>query len=229
MIKPIASAPDLVEESYRSVRDAICDGRLRSGERVTQEQVAEQLGISRQPVVHAFARLKREGFLVDAGRKGVAVAPLTAEQVLDLYEVRAELDALAAAGAASRATPAQTRELQQALETGRKAIARGKIAGVIDADMAFHKVLYASSGNRYIEQTLGELWYHLRRAMGMVLAEEQVRSGLWDEHADIVEAIVRRQPKQAAKIARDHAITAAQTLAGRMASIARTTDSESSD
>jgi DNA-binding GntR family transcriptional regulator len=216
MIKPIAAAPDLVEESYRSVRDAICDGRLAAGERVTQEQVAERLGISRQPVVHAFARLKREGFLVDAGRKGVAVSELAPEQLLALYEIRAELDALAAAGAAQRATDAQLRKLEQALEAGRQAIARGKIAGVIDADMAFHKTLYAVSGNPYIEQTLGELWYHLRRAMGMVLAQQEVRSGLWEEHAEIVAAIVDRQPKQAAKIARNHANMAAQTLSKRM-------------
>ncbi|MGL4576523.1 MAG: GntR family transcriptional regulator [Burkholderiaceae bacterium] len=216
MIKPIAAAPDLVEESYRSVRDAICEGRLSAGERVTQEQVAERLGISRQPVVHAFARLKREGFLVDAGRKGVAVAELAPEQVLSLYEIRAELDALAASGAAKQATDAQLRKLEQALEAGRQAIARGKIAGVIDADMAFHKTLYAVSGNPYIEQTLGELWYHLRRAMGLVLAQQEVRSGLWDEHAEIVAAIVDRQPKQAAKIARNHANIAAQTLSKRL-------------
>jgi DNA-binding GntR family transcriptional regulator len=219
MIKPIAAAPDLVEESYRSVRDAICDGRLSAGERVTQEQVAERLGISRQPVVHAFARLKREGFLVDAGRKGVAVSELTAEQVLALYEVRAELDALAASGAATRATEVQLRKLQQALEAGRAAIARGKIAAVIDADMAFHRALYAASGNPYIEQSLGELWYHLRRAMGMVLAQQEVRSGLWDEHAEIVAAIVDRQAKQAAKIARNHASMAAQTLSRRMGAL----------
>jgi DNA-binding GntR family transcriptional regulator len=213
MIKPIAVPPDLVEESYRSVRDAICEGRLAAGERVTQEQVAQQLGISRQPVVHAFARLKREGFLVDAGRKGVAVSAL--------YEVRAELDALAAGGAAARATDAQLRKLEQALEAGRQAVTRGKIAAVIEADMAFHKALYAASGNLYIEQTLGELWYHLRRAMAMVLADQQVRAGLWDEHGAIVAAVAKRQAKQAAKIARDHANMAAQTLCKRMEALAQ--------
>jgi DNA-binding GntR family transcriptional regulator len=221
MIKPIAVPPDLVEESYRSVRDAICEGRLAAGERVTQEQVAQQLGISRQPVVHAFARLKREGFLVDAGRKGVAVSALTPEQVRALYEVRAELDALAAGGAAARATDAQLRKLEQALEAGRQAVTRGKIAAVIEADMAFHKALYAASGNLYIEQTLGELWYHLRRAMAMVLADQQVRAGLWDEHGAIVAAVAKRQAKQAAKIARDHANMAAQTLCKRMEALAQ--------
>jgi DNA-binding GntR family transcriptional regulator len=221
MIKPIAAPPDLVEESYRSVRDAICDGRLAAGERVTQEQVAQQLGISRQPVVHAFARLKREGFLIDAGRKGVAVSALTADQVRALYEVRGELDALAAAGAAARATAVQLRKLEQVVETGRQAITRGRIAGVIEADMTFHKTLYEVSGNPYIEQALGELWYHLRRAMAMVLADHQVRSGLWDEHVAIVDAIAKRQPKQAAKIARDHVNMAAQTLSKRMEALSQ--------
>jgi DNA-binding GntR family transcriptional regulator len=216
MIKPLSAAPDLVEESYRAVRDAICEGRLSAGERVTQEQVAERLGISRQPVVHAFARLKREGFLNDAGRKGVAVSVLTADQVRALYEVRAELDALAASGAATRATPAQLRKLTQLLDTGRQAVTKGKIAAVIETDMAFHKALYEASGNMYIEQTLGELWHHLRRAMAMVLADQQVRSGLWDEHAAIVHAIANGQAKQAGKIARDHANMAALTLSKRM-------------
>jgi DNA-binding GntR family transcriptional regulator len=221
MIKPISTAPDLVDESYRAVRDAICEGRLPAGKRVTQEQVAERLGISRQPVVHAFARLKREGFLIDAGRKGVAVSVLTADQVRALYEVRAEMDALAASGAAARATPAQRRKLEQLVETGRQAIAKGKITNVIETDMAFHKALYEASGNMYIEQTLGELWYHLRRAMAMVLADQQVRSGLWDEHAAIVQAIVNGHAKQAGKIARDHANMAAQTLSKRMEALAQ--------
>jgi DNA-binding GntR family transcriptional regulator len=216
MIKPIAAAPDLVEESYRAVRDAICEGRMPAGERVTQEQVALRLGISRQPVVHAFARLKREGFLIDAGRKGVAVSALTAQQVRALYEVRAQLDALAAGGAATHATEAQLRKLNQLLETGHQALARAKMTQVIEADMAFHKALYAASGNPYIEQTLEELWHHLRRAMALVLADHQVRAGLWDEHAAIVQAITKRDAKQAAKLARDHANQAAETLGKRM-------------
>jgi DNA-binding GntR family transcriptional regulator len=113
------------------------------------------------------------------------------------------------------------RKLEQALEAGRQAVTRGKIAAVIEADMAFHKALYAASGNLYIEQTLGELWYHLRRAMAMVLADQQVRAGLWDEHGAIVAAVAKRQAKQAAKIARDHANMAAQTLCKRMEALAQ--------
>ena len=103
-MRPFAPEPDLSERIHDAVLNAICSGELKSGARITQEELAQQFGVSRQPVLQAMMLLRREGFLIDAGRKGVCVAPLDVEQASNLYIVRAALDGAAARLAATGAT-----------------------------------------------------------------------------------------------------------------------------
>ncbi len=96
----IAATPDLTEQVYQRLLYAICDGGLAPGARLTQEDLAATLGVSRQPVLQALRLLKKEGFVSDAGRRGLRVAPLETPAITQVYEVRAVLDGLAARRAA---------------------------------------------------------------------------------------------------------------------------------
>ena len=69
-MRPFAPEPDLSERIHDAVLNAICSGELKSGARITQEELAQKFGVSRQPVLQAMMLLRREGFLIDAGRKG---------------------------------------------------------------------------------------------------------------------------------------------------------------
>ncbi len=75
----IAAAPDLVDQVYRALLDAISSGSLAPGERITQEDLARRLAVSRQPVLQALRLLKKDGFVLDAPGRGLLVAPLDAE------------------------------------------------------------------------------------------------------------------------------------------------------
>ena len=92
----LESTPDLVEQVYRRLLDAISEGALAPGQRITQEDIADQLAVSRQPVLQALRLLKKDGFVQDAPGRGVLVAPLDADMTLKVYQVRGALDALAA-------------------------------------------------------------------------------------------------------------------------------------
>ena len=98
----LQAAPDLVDQVYRALLDAISDGSLAPGARLTQEDIAEQLAVSRQPVLQALRLLKKDGLVHDAPGRGVLVAPLDAGWIAQVYEVRGALDALAARLAAER-------------------------------------------------------------------------------------------------------------------------------
>src|SRR5215470_433048 len=87
-MRPILPEPDLSERIHDAVLNAICSGELKAGARITQEELANRFGVSRQPVLQAMMLLRREGFLIDAGRKGVCVSPLDMQQVRNLYVVR---------------------------------------------------------------------------------------------------------------------------------------------
>ncbi|NDP43517.1 MAG: GntR family transcriptional regulator, partial [Aromatoleum sp.] len=102
----LPSQPTIVEQAYRAILDAICDGRLEPGERLTQENVARKLSVSRQPVGQALLLLKQQKFVCEAGRRGLMVAPLDRDFLRWVYELRLGIDPLAAAGAARNAAPA---------------------------------------------------------------------------------------------------------------------------
>src|SRR6187549_1935868 len=91
----LEASPDLAERVYRSLLDAISVGALAPGQRITQEDIAARLAVSRQPVLQALRLLKKDGFVQDAPGRGLLVAPLSAEWTAKVYQVRGALDALA--------------------------------------------------------------------------------------------------------------------------------------
>ena len=101
-MEPLALIPNLIEQVHLRLVDAIADGTLAPGERLTQEEVAQRLSVSRQPVSHALQLLKRQGLAVEIGKRGLAVAPVEPNRMRDLYQVRGALDGLAARLAAER-------------------------------------------------------------------------------------------------------------------------------
>ena len=208
-------APDLVDQVYRALLDAISEGSLAPGARVTQEDLAEQLAVSRQPVLQALRLLKKDGLLLDAPGRGLLVAPLDAECIAQVYEVRGALDALAARLAAARCAVIDPRLIEQ----GRRA-ARGRhVKAMIEADIGFHTAIYAASGNPLIEQSAQLHWVHLRRVMGAVLQASPQRETIWDEHAAIATAIAAGDAKRATALVEHHGRQASDNLLARLTDV----------
>jgi len=208
----LEASPDLVDRVYRSLMDAISDGSLAPGERITQEDIAQQLAVSRQPVLQALRLLKKDGFVQDAPGRGLQVAPLDAQRTRDLYQVRGALDALAARLAAQRRYCMDPALLQ----AGRRAARGTDVTAMIDADLAFHAALYAAAGNPLIGETAQLHWRHLRRMMGAVLRQMRQRESIWDEHEAIAEAIAAGDAELAARLIEEHGRNASETLAARL-------------
>ena len=205
----IESAPDLVEQVYASLLDAISDGTLPPGARIMQEDIAEQLAVSRQPVLQALRLLLKDGFVLDAPGRGVLVAPLDVTTLVQIYQVRSTLDALAARLAAQARCAIDAQLITQ----GRKA-ARGKdVKAMMTADAAFHTAIYAASGNPLIAQTAQTHWHHIRRAMGAVLQLSTMRESIWDEHEAIANAIAYGDEAKAEALIRQHGEDAGRNLA----------------
>jgi DNA-binding GntR family transcriptional regulator len=208
----LEAAPDLVDQVYRRLLDAISEGALAPGQRITQEDIADQLAVSRQPVLQALRLLKKDGFVQDAPGRGVLVTPLDAAWSLQVYQVRGALDALAARLAAQ----ARHRIDPALIEQGRKAARGRNVKAMIDADLAFHDAIYAASGNPLIEQSAHQHWRHLRRVMGAVLQQSRQRVAVWDEHEAIARAIAAGDADRAVRLMATHAHSAAQNLALRL-------------
>ena len=211
----LETAPDLVEQVYTSLLDAISEGSLAPGERLTQEDIAHRLAVSRQPVLQALRLLKKDGFVLDAPGRGVLVAPLDAEWIAKVYQVRGALDALAARLAAAQRFCIDPKLVEQ----GRKTARGRNVKAMIDADIAFHSAIYAASGNPLIEQSAHQHWRHLRRVMGAVLQSSRQREALWDEHEAIANAIAAGDGGRAARLIDDHSRQASENLASRLSQV----------
>jgi len=214
----IAFAPDLTEQVYQRLLHAICGGELAPGARLTQEELAAALGVSRQPVLQALRLLKKDGFVLDAGRRGLRVAPLEAQAIIQVYEVRAVLDGLAA----RRATLAQAQIDPSVIIEGRTAAAGHRVEPRIDADMQFHHMIYAASGNPLIAETVNQHWRHIRRAMGAVLQIVGLRHAVWDEHEAILQAINGGDADLAERLACEHCERAGDHIATQLTRHVRT-------
>lgn len=216
----IDAPAQLIEQVYDAILDAICSGALAPNEKITQEGLAEKLGVSRQPILQAFQLLKRQGFIEDAGRKGVMVTALDPRKLMQLYQVRSVLDGLAARETAER-WKQHPEEREAGIRQGNELIAAGRaqadmnnLSGRIVADMNFHQFIYQSCGNPMVAETTALHWHHIRRAMGAILSND-VRShiAVWDEHEAILAAIIDGKAAVADKLAREHAESAAGHLA----------------
>ena len=215
----LEAAPDLVDRVYRSLLDAISEGSLAPGERITQEEIAQQLAVSRQPVLQALRLLKKDGFVQDAPGRGLQVVPLDPAAIRDIYQVRGALDALAARLAAGR----RFRIAPEVLEAGRAAARGDDVPAMIDADLAFHQAIYEAAGNPLIGASAQLHWRHLKRVMGAVLQEMRQREAVWDEHQAIADAIAAGDAERAGRLIEDHSLQASSSLAGRLDQVLRST------
>jgi len=218
-MRPLGQRPVLIEETYRAILEAIADGDLAPGARVTQEELAARLQVSRQPVSHALVLLKQDGFLVESGRRGLEVAPLDPAYLNALYRARAALDA-EAAGLAAEAVRQGAPGTKSGLAALDAAIAAQALAAkaqerpaMVAADLAFHRALNGLSGNPVIEEIATRQWGHMRRAMAAVLAEPAESGRVIEEHRAIRDAVAAGRAEAAGDAARGHVLRAmGQTL-----------------
>jgi DNA-binding GntR family transcriptional regulator len=202
-------APDLVDRVHRALRDAICDGDLEPGARLTQESLAERLGVSRQPVLQALRLLRAEGFVHDAPARGVVVASIDAAAVEQVCQLRGALEGLAARLAAQR----RARLDHALLAAGRAAVAAGDLRAMVDADLAFHGAIALASGNPLLARTATQHAHHVRRVMSAVLRHDDPPA-VWDDHEAIADAIAAGQADRVSTLVATHHERAGRDLAG---------------
>lgn len=222
-MKALTVQASLAEQAYAAIVDAICEGSIASGTHLVQEQLAERLGVSRQPIQQALLLLRSDGIVVDAGRRGLVVAPLDVAMMRDRYQVRGALDELAARLAARRcAASAETaravaRDGGRILHDGRAAAETRDVPAMIRHDVAFHAFLYEASGNAVLGPTAEVHWRYMRRVMGEVYRNAEPGAVIWQQHGDILAAVVAGDDAAAARLAAAHVERATESLAAVLA------------
>jgi len=207
-MESLAAPKTLVDQAYAAILDAICNGTLNAGERLTQDSIAQRLNVSRQPIHNALLLLKAQGFVREAGRRGVSVVPLDPFLFEAIFQFRSAVEPLAVTLAIPRLSAKAVGEGRSFIARGKSAVDKKDAKALVAADMAFHSFIYGLSNNSLILETMRLNWHHLRRAMGEVLRLPGLAKRVWKEHEAIFESMIAGETDKAARLMRNHVVIA---------------------
>lgn len=210
----------LVDDLAARIRAKIMSGEIPIGAPLRQADLAAQFGISRTPVREALRQLQTGGLIEVVPNRGAVVRVPVPWEVREAYEVRAELESLAARRAVDRlddATIAQLRSVNQAMYERSLSAAEGeqpKQREGSDNDQ-FHGLIYQASGNTRLTRMLVEINDAFPRNVSALVLRENSRhrEENFREHEELIEAFVAGDRERAAELMRDHVLRAGEHLA----------------
>jgi DNA-binding GntR family transcriptional regulator len=204
IVAPLRTFRPLSEEAYDALRAAILGGRLPPGERIVEADIARQMATSRSPVREAVRKLEHEGLVAYVPRRGTIVVGLSRDDVADAYQLRAHLEAYGARLAATRASAAQLSRLLELIERMRECARSNDLAGLVTADVEFHRAVCDASGSPRLLQAWETLnpgrWTLVSGLRATDLSLEQIA----ERHWPILAALQSRKPDNAENIIRIH-------------------------
>jgi DNA-binding GntR family transcriptional regulator len=204
----------IVDRVYEAIRERILTGALVGGERLRQEAIADELGVSRTPLREALRRLASEGLVELEPNRGARVVAVRAGDMLAAYEARLVLEPGVAAIAAGRAGADDLARMRAAIAAHR--VATGTRA-LFDANRAFHLALVGAGANVYLSRFAELLWATRMGGAIYSLQDETPEQVVVDaaEHEAIVAAIAVGAAVEAERLTRAHIATALAGFAAR--------------
>jgi DNA-binding GntR family transcriptional regulator len=207
----MADRASLAKVASDRIRGRILDGTLKPGERLVEDRLSTELGVSRVPVREALLGLSREGLVRLEPRRGASVAELTPQLVDDLVEVRALLEGLNARLAARRHDPEIVALLRDTLKRGNAAAKDGTHEELSRLNAEFHERLTEASRNSVLADTMRSL--RERTGLAFALNSRPRAREDWQEHAGILAAVIAGDEELAALLATRHVHNAAAAFA----------------
>lgn len=187
----------------------ILNGALQPGERLRIDDLARQIGVSPMPVREALHQLAAEGTITLDPYRGFSISELSAEEAKDLYSTRAALEELAAEIAVPRLDETTLSALRECVTRQSRACEAGDAAAFIDADLAFHRTLYAAAGRPVLARTIAGLINSSVRYSRANLPLPGSMDAALEAHRAILKACERRDAARAAEVTRRHTEQAA--------------------
>jgi DNA-binding GntR family transcriptional regulator len=204
----------LSEVVSEQIRGRILDGTLKPGERLVEDRLSAELGVSRVPVREALRGLSAEGLVTLLPRRGATVVEVTPETVTELVEVRALLEGLNARLAAQRHDPEIVAQLEDTLARGNEAAKAGTAEELARLNAEFHERLAEASRNAVLSDVMRGL--RERTSIAFAINGRARARADWEEHAGILAAVIAGDAELAALLANRHVQNAAAAFANSM-------------
>ena len=188
------------DAAYRELRRRIVDGSLEPGSRLDQEMLAAALGVSTTPLREALRRLEAERLVQRAAHRQVVIAPLSARELHELYQIRLHLDSLSMQMAAGRADAVVLADAERHLVTP----APDQPHHSLELNRAFHRALYSASGNEALIDILDWLWDRTDRYRILVAADPSDAEVTAGEHRELLSLVAAGKAAEAGELMRRH-------------------------
>ena len=188
------------------LRLMILDGELKPGQRLVEGQLAERLGVSRNPVREAMRSLEATGLIEVVPRRGAHVCAIDRCEVNHIQQIRILVEGYAVEHAAMRQDPDSIERIRRCIEEGRQATERGDQVTATLCHRQFHIAVEEAAGIPFLQQVLDPL----RQQTELVFSVVTDSRGdiIWEEHEDIYDAIASGDPAKASELSRRHIINA---------------------
>jgi DNA-binding GntR family transcriptional regulator len=226
MVEPIAFPPPLFRplfvDAYDALQNAILTGKLPPGARIVEAEIARQMGISRAPIREAIRKLERDGMVRYVPRRGTIVIQLTRDEIVDIYYLRAHLEAYAVRLAAERALPEEFDLLDEMITRMCQHADQNDVSSLVTVDAEFHGAICKAARNKH----LLNLWESLNPRSWTLLTNLEVSEdfGLMhiaERHRLVLDALRSRDADSAEKAIRHHIIELAEHVVVHLAQEAR--------
>ncbi|WP_291013362.1 GntR family transcriptional regulator [Hydrogenophaga sp.] len=205
-----------VQQVRDQLEDDIVNGRMRPGEQVQIEQLMARFGVSRTPVREALQQLEISGLVAVQPKRGTFVAQVGMPELIQMFEVMAELEAMCARLATRRVSQAALRDIEIALVACEAQCATQDSNAYYYANEQFHQLIYQACGNAFLVQQTQLLKNRLKPYRRLQLQLRNRMSQSLQEHRDIVRALQQGEEEAAAQAARDHVLIQGQRFTDLM-------------
>lgn len=197
----MVSRSDLVREQLEQL---IVEGAFANGERLDEIKLSQRFHVSRTPLREAFQALAASGLLDLQPRRGAFVRHPAFEEVIEMFEVMAEMEAFCGRLASRRVTPDLVDKLSQTVVDCEEAAAGNDDDAYYRANEIFHFLIYEASGNTFLAKEAGKLHKRLKPFRRMQLKVRGRMGQSLAEHRQILDALVAGDAETAASVLRDH-------------------------
>jgi DNA-binding GntR family transcriptional regulator len=197
------------DQAYAALKRAIASADIYSRPdeiRIDERALCQRLGVSRTPVREAMTLLEQEGFLRTEPRRGIFIVRKTRRQIVEMIQVWAALEGMAARLATKRASDKEIAALRDIFSNFTDGRPTDKIDEYSDANIAFHQALIKLSGSDLIVNITDNLFLHVRSVRRVTIAHGDRAERSLADHLKIIEALAKRNAERAEKLSREHAL-----------------------
>jgi DNA-binding GntR family transcriptional regulator len=189
---------------YERLRDHILAGGIGLGQRLDERLLAEQMNVSRTPIRDAIGKLVKEGLVEHRAYQGNFVRAFSVQEITDLYELRAELESMAARLAAQRRTDADVAELNGHVSSASSAKEHADLTAYAEADHRFHRMVTRMARNGALTMAIGQLEQQIRLARNVANQDPDTVDRTMSERRRVAAAIKAGDGDRASAAMREH-------------------------